>query len=255
MGLVNYEQNGAVGIITINRPEAMNALNAAVFNELEPVLDSIDVDTVRCVIITGAGNKSFVAGADIREMETLSKAEGAAWGARGNAIMRKIETLAVPVIAAVNGFALGGGCELALACDIRIASENAVFAQPEVGLGIICGFGGTQRLPRVINPSKAKELIYTGDKVKAQEALELGLVTAVYPQEQLMDEAMKMANKIAASAPIGVRSAKKAIDQGLQLHMDAAIALEAQAFGSCFDTKDQKNAMKAFVERKSPNPL
>ena len=188
-------------------------------------------------------------------MSGLTKAEGKAFGKKGNDIFRKIETLPVPVIAAVNGFALGGGCELAMSCDIRIASENAVFAQPEVSLGITAGFGGTQRLARTIGVGKAKELLYTTSKVKAPEALALGLVNAVVPLENLMDEAMKLAEKIARNAPIAVRATKKAINDGLQVSIDEGVAIEEELFGSCFETLDQQNAMKAFVAKEKPAPF
>ena len=255
LSFVTYEQKGFVGVITIDRPKALNALNSEVLADLEKVIDAISADETRCVVLTGAGEKSFVAGADIGEMSGLSKAEGKAFGKKGNDIFRKIETLPVPVIAAVNGFALGGGCELSMSCDIRIASENAVFAQPEVSLGITAGFGGTQRLARIIGVGKAKELLYTTNKIKAPEALALGLVNAVYPADQLMDEAMKLAEKIARNAPIAVRATKKAINDGLQVDMDKAIEIEEELFGSCFESQDQRNAMTAFVEKRKPDPF
>jgi enoyl-CoA hydratase len=255
MNYIKYEQRGFVGILTIDRQNALNALNGNVISELEQALDAISLEDTRCLILTGAGEKSFVAGADIGEMSELTKPEGEKYGKRGNDIFRKIETFPLPVIAAVNGFALGGGCELAMACDIRIASENAVFAQPEVTLGITAGFGGTQRLPRIIGLGKAKELLYTASKIRAEEALRLGLVNAVYPQNQLMDESMKIAEKIAQNAPIAVRGTKKAINEGMQLDMDSAIDIEAELFGSCFDTQDQKNAMRAFIEKSKPAPF
>ena len=198
-----------VGIITINRPKALNALNSAVLEELDATLDQVDLDAVRCLVLTGAGEKSFVAGADIGEMSTLTKAEGEAFGKKGNDIFRKLETFPIPVIAAVNGFALGGGCEISMSCDIRICSENAVFGQPEVGLGITPGFGGTQRLARLVSPGMAKQMIYTAFNIKADEAYRIGLVNAVYPQEELLPAAKKMAARIAAQAPIAVRSCKK----------------------------------------------
>ncbi len=250
MGFVLYDQKDNIAIVTINRPEALNALNSEVLKEIESVFDGIDTDTVRAVILTGAGEKSFVAGADIGEMSSLSKAEGEAFGKTGNDVFRKIETFPVPVIAAVNGFALGGGNELAMSCDIRICSENAMFGQPEVGLGITPGFGGTQRLARLISPGKAKELIYTATNIKAPEALTLGLVNAVYPIEELMPAAEKMASKIARNAPIAVRACKKAIDDGLQTDIDAAIVIEEKLFGGCFETEDQIEGMKAFLEKR-----
>jgi enoyl-CoA hydratase len=255
MNYIKYEQRGFVGILTIDRQSALNALNGEVLSELEQTLDVISMEDTRCLILTGAGEKSFVAGADIGEMSTLTKAEGERFGKKGNAVFRKIDTFPIPIIAAVNGFALGGGCELALACDIRIAAENAVFAQPEVSLGIPAGFGGTQRLTRIIGPSKAKELLYTASRVKAEEALRIGLVNAVYPQNQLIDQCMKMAEKIAQNAPIAVRATKKAINEGIHLDMDIAIGIEAELFGSCFETQDQKNAMGAFVEKLKPAPF
>lgn len=255
MSYIKYEQNGFVGVLTIDREKALNALNSEVLADLDAALDAIDLDSTRCLIITGAGQKSFVAGADIGEMSTLNKAEGEAFGKKGNDVFRKIETLPIPVIAAVNGFALGGGCELSLSCDIRLAAENAVFAQPETGLGITPGFGGTQRLARTINVGKAKEMIYAGTKVKAPEALSLGLVNAVYPAEELMPAAMKLAERIAANAPIAVRACKKAVNDGLQVNMDEAIVIEEKLFGSCFETQDQKNGMTAFVEKRKPEPF
>lgn len=255
MNYVKYEQNDFIGVLTIERPKALNALNSEVLTELEEVIDSISVDTTRCLIVTGAGDKAFVAGADIGEMSNLTKAEGKAFGEKGNAVFRKLEKLPIPVIAAVNGFALGGGCELSLSCDIRIASENALFAQPETGLGITPGFGGTQRLARTIGIGKAKELLYTCGKVKADEALKLGLVNAVYPAEQLMDECLKLAGKIARNAPIAVRACKKAVNDGMQVDIDSAIAIEAEQFGGCFESEDQKNAMAAFCEKRKPDPF
>ena len=219
MEFVLYEQKNDYAIVTINRPKALNALNSSVLKELEAVFQGIDLDAVRAVILTGAGEKSFVAGADIGEMSTLTVEEGEAFGKCGNDVFRMIETFPVPVIAAVNGFALGGGNELAMSCDIRICSENALFGQPEVGLGITPGFGGTQRLARIISPGKAKELIYTASNIKAPEALALGLVSGVYPIEELMPAAEKMAAKIARNAPIAVRACKKAINDGLQVGM------------------------------------
>ena len=250
MALVNYEVKDKYAIITINRPEALNALNSAVLDELSAVIDGIDTDAVRAVILTGAGEKSFVAGADIGEMSTLTKAEGEAFGKKGNDVFRKLETLAVPVIAAVNGFALGGGCEISMSCDIRICSDNAMFGQPEVGLGITPGFGGTQRLARTVGVGMAKQLIYTAKNIKADEALRIGLVNAVYPQEELMAAAEKMASQIAANAPIAVRACKKAINDGLQVDIDKALVIEEDLFGSCFETEDQKEGMANFLRKK-----
>ena len=250
MNFINYEQDGMVGIITINRPEALNALNSAVLDELNGCLDSIDTNVVRAVVLTGAGNKSFVAGADIGEMSKLSQIDGEAFGKKGNDVFRKIETFPIPVIAAVNGFALGGGCEIAMSCDIRICSDNAMFGQPEVGLGITPGFGGTQRLARLVGVGMAKQLIYTARNIKADEALRIGLVNAVYPQEELLGVAKKMAVNIAQNAPIAVRACKKAINDGLDAKMDDAIVIEEKLFGSCFATHDQIEGMNAFLEKR-----
>ena len=250
MGFVNYEVKGMTGIITINRPEALNALNSAVLDDLSAVLDSVDQEAVRAIVITGAGDKSFVAGADIGEMSTLTKAEGEAFGKKGNDVFRKIETFPIPVIAAINGYALGGGCELSTSCDIRICSDNAMFGQPEVGLGITPGFGGTQRLARLVGMGMAKQMIYTARNIKADEAFRIGLVNAVYTQEELLPAAEKMAGQIAMNAPIAVRACKKAVNDGLQVDMDKAIVVEEKLFGSCFETLDQKEGMGAFLEKR-----
>ena len=249
MEFVLYEQKGAVGIITISREKALNALNSTVLEELDKTLDAVNLDEVRCLILTGAGEKSFVAGADIGEMSTLTKAEGEAFGKKGNDVFRKLETFPIPVIAAVNGFALGGGCEISMSCDIRICSENAVFGQPVVGLGITPGFGGTQRLARLVGSGMAKQMIYTARNIKADEAYRIGLVNAVYPLEELMPAAEKMAAGIAKNAPIAVRNCKKAINEGLDVDMDAAIVIEEKLFGDCFETEDQKYGMAFFLDK------
>ncbi len=250
MEFINYEVEGQVGVITINRPKALNALNSQVLDELDKTLDAVDIDTVRALILTGAGEKSFVAGADIGEMSTLTKAEGEAFGKKGNDVFRKLETFPIPVIAAVNGFALGGGCEISMSCDIRICSENAVFGQPEVGLGITPGFGGTQRLARIVGVGMAKQMIYSARNIKADEAYRIGLVNAVYPLEELMPAAQKLAASIAKNAPIAVRNCKKAINDGLQVNMDEAIVIEEKLFGDCFESYDQKEGMAAFLEKR-----
>ena len=254
MEFITYEAEGQIGIITINRPKALNALNSTVLEELDKTLDAVDLQTVRCLILTGAGEKSFVAGADIGEMSTLTKAEGEAFGKKGNDVFRKLETFPIPVIAAVNGFALGGGCEISMSCDIRICSENAVFGQPEVGLGITPGFGGTQRLARLVSPGMAKQLIYTAKNIKADEAYRIGLVNAVYPLDELLPAAEKMAETIAKNAPIAVRACKKAINDGMQVDIDRAVAIEEGLFGSCFETADQKEGMGAFLEKRKHEP-
>jgi len=246
---VIYETKGNVAIITINRPEALNALNVDVLSELDMVITEAEKDQdVYVLILTGAG-RAFVAGADIALMKDLSADEGRAFCEFGNKLMLKIEMLSKPVIAAVNGFALGGGCELSMACDIRIASDKAKFGQPEVGLGITPGFGGTQRLPRIVGASKAKELIFTGQNFDAQEALRIGLVSYVVPAEELMDTAMAMAEKIAQNAQLAVRRSKDAINRGMQCDIGTGVAFEAQVVGICFATEDQKDAMTAFLNK------
>lgn len=250
MEFINYEQEGFVGIITINRPKALNALNSEVLKELEATIDGINLETTRAIVLTGAGSKSFVAGADIAEMSTLTKAEGEAFGERGNRVFRKIETLPIPVIAAVNGFALGGGCEIAMSCDIRLCADTALFGQPEVGLGITPGFGGTQRLARLVPVGKAKEMIYGAINIKADEAYRIGLVNKVVALEDLMNEAKKMASNIIANAPVAVKLCKDAINRGMQVGIDEAVMIEAEDFGKCFATEDQTEGMTAFLERR-----
>ena len=250
MEFINYEVEGQIGIITINRPKALNALNSTVLDELDKTLDAVDLEAVRCLILTGAGEKSFVAGADIGEMSTLTQSEGEAFGKKGNDVFRKLETFPLPVIAAVNGFALGGGCEISMSCDIRICSENAVFGQPEVGLGITPGFGGTQRLARIVGTGKAKEMIYGARNMKAEEAYRTGLGNNVYPLDEQKKKKKKLAATIARNAPIAVRACKRAINEGLQVDMDQAIVIEEKLFGSCFESHDQKEGMAAFLEKR-----
>jgi len=251
---VILEKEGNLAIVTINRPKALNALNSETLADLDVVITDLENDNnIYCVILTGSGEKSFVAGADISEMKDLNEDQGKDFGILGNRVFRRLENLEKPVIAAISGFALGGGCELAMSCDIRIASEKAKFGQPESGLGITPGFGGTQRLPRIVGMGKAKELIYTGAIVKADEALRIGLVNKVVNLESLMEEAISMANMIIANAPIAVKLCKDAINRGMQVDMDSAIKIEAEDFGKCFNTEDQVEGMSAFVERRSKN--
>ena len=243
------EYKNAIGLLTISAPKSLNALNSAILGEIEHFIDNFDCTQYRCLIITGDGEKSFVAGADISEMATLNVPQGQTFGSRGAAVFRKLETLHVPVIAAVNGFALGGGCELAMDCDIRICSDNAKFGQPEVGLGIIPGFSGTVRLARLVGMGMAKQLIYTGRAIKANEALRIGLVNEVVPQAELMDKALEIANQIAAQAPLAVKAAKLCINAEWDMSADEAIMNESAVFGHCFATEDQKQGMKAFLEK------
>ena len=254
MSFVNVDLQGAVAVLTIDRPKALNALNPEVLADLKAAFESIDQNTVRCVVLTGAGDKSFVAGADIGSMSTMTKAEGEAFGKLGNDIFLMVESFPLPVIAAVNGFALGGGCELAMSCDIRICSDNAMFGQPEVGLGITPGFGGTQRLARLVGMGMAKQLLYTARNIDAAEALRIGLVNAVYPQADLMEAAVKMANTIAKNAPIAVRGCKKAVNEGMQVSIDKGVEIEEKIFGGCFETHDQVEGMACFLSREKPKP-
>ena len=249
MAFVTLEKQGHVGVVTMNRPEALNALNDQVLRDLDAVLTQAEEDTeLYVLVVTGAG-RSFVAGADIGQMSGFSAVEGKAFGVYGNQVFAKLENLSKPTIAAVNGFALGGGCELAMACDIRLASEKAKFGQPETGLGITPGFGGTQRLPRIVGVSRAMELILTAKTISAAQAREIGLVSEVYPPEELMDRALELTNAIAANAQVAVRQSKAAIRRGLQTDMATGAAFESEAFGLCFSTQDQKDAMNAFVNK------
>jgi len=248
---LTLEKNEGIGILTINRPKMLNALNQEVLEELSFALDEVETDfSIRVLIVTGSGTKAFVAGADIKEMKEKNAVEGRIFSSLGNAVFSKLEQLRQPTIAAVNGFALGGGCELALACDIRIGAENAKFGQPEVGLGIVPGFGGTQRLPRLVGIGKAKELIYTGANVAAAEASRIGLLNKVVEVEALLEETKTMAKKIMRNSPLGIEGSKKAINQGMQMGLQQGLVLESEIFGALFATEDQKEGMAAFVEKR-----
>ena len=250
MSYVKFEQKGAVAVLTIDRQEALNALNTQVLCDLEAAIAQVEESKdVRAVVLTGAG-RSFVAGADIAEMKEFSSVDGKRFGVHGGGVFLRLENLAVPVIAAVNGFALGGGCELAMACDIRLASEKAKFGQPETGLGITPGFGGTQRLPRIVGVSKAMELILTAKTIGAAEAKEIGLVSEVYAPEELMDKAMELANAICANAPIAVAESKRCIRMGMQTDIATGSAFEAEAFGVTCGTEDKNEGMGAFLEKR-----
>ena len=246
---IKYEEEGTTSIITINRPKALNALNTQVLEELNKTLDIIDIKKIKALIITGSGEKSFVAGADISEMSMLTKKEAEAFSKKGNDVFRKIENFPIPVIAAVNGFALGGGCEISMSCDIRICSENAIFGQPEVGLGITPGFGGTQRLPRLIGESMAKQIIFTGQNIKAEEALRIGLVNAIYPKNELLAEAKKLAEEIVKNSAYAISNSKKSINEGLQVDIDKGIQIEEKYFGDCFENQDQIKGMENFLKK------
>lgn len=249
-----YKQEDNVGIITINRPQALNALNSEVVSELTTLLRELSVLHLRCLIITGSGEKSFVAGADISEMKDMTAVEAKQFSEAGNIMMQLVEEFPIPVIAAVNGFALGGGCELALSCDIRVCSENAVFALPEVSLGILPGYGGVQRLSRTIGLGLAKELAFTTRQVKAEEAQRIGLVNKVVPQSELMGEVLKLAQKISSNAPVGVRAVKKVANASVGLSLKEMVGLEIPLFSECFTTTDQKEGMTAFLEKRKHEP-
>ncbi len=249
------ERDGAVGIITLNRPKVLNALNAALLDEVSAALTELERDrSVLAIIITGSGEKAFAAGADIGELNALENAGAGTHKARhGQLVTRKIEELRKPVIMAVNGFALGGGCELAMAGDIMIASENAKFGQPEVNLGLIPGFGGSQRTTRLVGKGMAAYLCLTGEAIDAAEALRIGLVQRVVPLANLMDEAKRIANTIASKAPLAITMCKRAINGGAHLSIDDALKMEAQQFGILVDTKDFREGTSAFLEKRKPN--
>lgn len=246
---ITLKQEGAVGLITMNRPKAMNALDSKTIDELSALIAQMEADeSIHVLVITGA-EKAFVAGADISEMADYSPMQAKAFSLKGNATFSQIENCTKPIIAAVNGFALGGGCELAMCCDIRLASDKAKFGLPEVGLGIIPGFGGTQRLARIIGVSKAMELTLTNEIIKAETALALGLVNYVYNAEELLQKAMELAQTIASKPQVSVRQAKACIRRGIDMDMQNATAFEAEAFSHTFATEDQKDAMQAFLKK------
>ena len=249
MSFVKYEPKGNIAYLIIDREKALNALNSQVLADLDAALDAVDLNEIRCLIVRGAGEKSFVAGADIAQMKNLDKKEAEAFGKQGNDVMRKLEAFPIPTIAAVGGYALGGGCELAMSCDFRICSDTAVFGQPAPG------FGGTQRLARLVGPGMAKQMIYTARNIKADEAYRIGLVNAVYPLSDLYAAAEKLAGQIAGNAPIAVRASKQAINDGLQVDIDRAVVIEEKAFGSCFQSADQQEGMGAFLEKRKHEPF
>ena len=247
---VKYEKKNNVAFITISRPDALNALNRNVLKDIKSVFEDMENDDeVKAVVLTGDG-RAFVAGADIAQMKDQSTLEGRDFIVFGQGVMNMIENFKKPVIAAVNGFALGGGCELCLSADIRVASTKAKFGQPEVGLGIIPGFGGTQRLSRLVGKGMAKYLIYTGDVIDSAEALRIGLVEKVVEPEKLLEECENIANKITSKAPIAIEMAKLAINNGLEMDLDLGIKYEAELFTTCFGTEDKKEGMTAFLEKR-----
>jgi enoyl-CoA hydratase len=251
---VDIEHRGSVSIVTMNRPEALNAFNS---EQMLAVIDAFreveDRQETRCIVLTGAGERAFAAGADIKEMANLDVESGTRFGRLGQKLTRTIEGVRQPVIAAVNGFALGGGCEVAIAADIRLASPNAVFAQPEVGLGIPPGWGGTQRLPRLIGPGMASEMILSGRRVNADEAFRIGLVNAIHPLDRLIDEAVSLADAIAANSPFAVRAAKQLMRLAFNEQAQSGLETEAERFGAAFGIPDQREGMTAFVEKRTPD--
>ena len=253
MAFVKTEVQGAVEIITIDRPKALNALNPEVLADLKAAFEAVDQETIRCIVLTGEGDKSFVAGADISEMVNFTAPEARAFGIKASVPFFKLMNMRQVTIAAVNGFALGGGCEIAMACDIRIASDNAVFGQPECGLGIIPGFGGTQRLARLVGMGRAKEMIFTCDNIDANEAYRIGLVNKVVAKEELMATAKAMAAKIISKGSYAVSVAKAAINNGYDMDIKNAVEMEANLFGVVNDTHDKKEGMGAFLEKRAAN--
>jgi enoyl-CoA hydratase len=247
------EKDGAIAVLAVNRPKELNALNLATMRELDHAIGALAADPdVGAVIITGGGEKAFVAGADISEMAGMDALPAKAWARLGQQVFSRIENFPRPVIAAVNGFALGGGCELAMACDIRLASDKAKFGQPEVNLGITPGFAGTQRLPRLVGRGYAKLMIFSGDVIDAAEALRIGLVDKVVPVDELLAAAKGLAARMIAKAPQAVSQAKQAINRGVEMESELGYAFEAEIFGMCFTTGDQKEGMRAFLEKRKP---
>lgn len=248
------EKKNGYAIVTVNRPEARNALNAETFKEISQCFDDLrDDEEIRAVIVTGSGDKAFVAGADIKELSVADEAGGIVISRTGQTVFRKIEALPKPVIAAVNGYCLGGGCEFAMACDIRIASEGAKFGQPEVSLGLIPGYGATQKLPRLIGKGKAKALLLTGDMIDSGEALRIGLVDKVVPKDKLMNEAEALATKLAGLAPVALKFMKEIVDSGLDLPLAEALKLEIDRFGKACGTEDKNEGIKAFLDKRKPS--
>ncbi|MDP6852423.1 MAG: enoyl-CoA hydratase-related protein [Candidatus Marinimicrobia bacterium] len=254
MSVVTLENNKHIAIITINRPDQYNALNQTVLEELSGIVNEVAEDnSIRAVILTGQGEKTFIAGADIKEMAEMNTKEAIQFSKLGQDLTVKIETLHIPVIAAVNGFALGGGCEFALACQIRYASENALFGQPEVGLGLIAGFGGTQRLPRIVGKGLALEILLSGNSISADDAAGIGLVNKVFPQETLMPSVLKIAEKITSNAPTAISKTIASVNKGLEVTLNEGLSIEQEEFSSLFDTQDTKEGLSAFIEKRKPN--
>jgi enoyl-CoA hydratase len=248
-----FEKKDDVGVLFFNRPTALNALNSQVLNELQAFLNHVDEDRgLRCLILTGSGDKAFVAGADIKELASLSSSEAKSFAEKGQKVFRRLEILKIPVIAAVNGFALGGGCELALACDFIVASQKAKFGLPEVSLGLIPGFGGTQRLIRQVGISRARELIFTGRQVNAQEALEIGIAMELCEPEKLLEVCFAKAHQIATRSPFAVSKSKEAINRGADSVLDEGLMIERELFSELYTTNDVREGTSAFLEKRTP---
>ena len=248
---IHVEKRGPLATVVLDRPKVLNALNAATFAELDSAFEELAMDDqVRVVLLAGAGERAFAAGADIRELDAVGAGEGKDFALRGQAVFRKIERLGKPVIACVRGFALGGGCELAMACTLRIAADDAKFGQPEVKLGVIPGYGGTQRLPRLVGRGAALKLLLTGAIIDAQEALRMGLVDELAPAADLMQRAKALAEEIAGQSPLAVADAIRVVDEGLDLPLDAGLLREAEHFGELCDTEDKKEGTRAFLEKR-----
>ncbi|RZB32008.1 MAG: enoyl-CoA hydratase [Desulfobacteraceae bacterium Eth-SRB1] len=246
-----FDLKDGIATITFNRPEVLNALNEELLQELSTALDGIEEDEdIRVLVLTGAGERSFVAGADIKELVRFDALQAKSFAETGHIILNKFQALPIPVVAAVNGFALGGGCEIALACDFVYASENAMFGLPEINLGLIPGLGGTQRLPRLIGKNKAKEIIFTGKMLSAAEAMEIGIVNRVFPIKSFMDETFKVAGIIASKGKVSLRAAKQAINNGMNVDLGSGCNIEVDAFALCMASKDAKEGTTAFIEKK-----
>ena len=248
-----YTVEKGIGIITFNRPAALNAMNTESLEEfMEALKKAKNDDDVKCLVLTGAGEKAFVAGADIKEMQEKSPVEFMAYPELGSGACRYLETLPKPSVAAVNGIALGGGTEIAMSCDLRFASENARFGQPEILIGIIPGWGGSQRLPRLIGKGRAMEFMMTGGHINAQRAYEIGLVNRIFPQGELLEKAKEFAQKLAGMPGFAIKMLKTSVNNGIDMDMTSALNLEIQCISQCFSTKDQKEGMKAFIEKRKP---
>jgi len=249
-----YQVEDSVAVLTVNRPKVLNALNPATIAEIEQVLAEVRGDeTVRVLVITGSGEKAFIAGADISEFPKMNPLQARLFAQEGQKVFAELEDLPIPVIACVNGFALGGGCELAMSCDFILASDTAMFGQPEINLGIIPGFGGTQRLARLVGRAKAKELCMTGSQISAEEAKAIGLVAQVHPQDALMQKTMEMAKKLAGKGRVALRAVKETIDRGVEADLKTGCALETDAFATCFASQDAREGAQAFLEKRKPD--